>query len=162
MPGRPDFTDPQTGGKRRVTVSNRPEVREIGFSSGNQIASGDSEVREVFAPTGAIFRAIGIDIAAQPVANATTGTHRISVRPLNSAVALMRAEGSFDQALTFRGSEWNQADLNVARPTPTGQESVRSLRATENAGIAVKYVNETDAATDGFRFLTLVAEEESF
>jgi hypothetical protein len=167
MTGRPDFTTPGSGGSgQRVAVSNRPEVQVITASQTDDISAGGTELIDVFAPSGSVYRVKAMSIDIDPPGSATTGAHSIGMRSASaSALSSMKGKSEYSARLFFQYSYWENSSANGYPKPPTNEAQIMAIQnalATENQPLRFKYVNDTDVVQSNERKIKLVVEEESY
>lgn len=162
MPGRPDFSAAGSQGSGQVIATNsRPEVQDVMATTTGSVAAGNTEITEVYAPTGSVYNFLSAYFFVSPDATATTGTHQIKARPLDRFLSL-QGRSTFDTAIQFK-SGWQSAnDLQRPSTDAAAVHALSNLRATENAALSMRYINNTDAAQDNDRNMIFVVEEVSY
>lgn len=159
--GRPQFAQAGTfGGGQTVATTNRPELKAANLDQSTTVGSGDQENIEVYAPTGSIYRVVGMLIDIDGISGATS-YHRCELKSVGNSTILKGRSGATDP-VEFFGSTWQSA-TNVAQPgTGDCSGAVRCLRATESSPLTVFYYNGTDSSQSNSRRYRLTFEEESY
>lgn len=163
MPGRPDFSQAGTAGGGQVLATNpRPEVVEISADQTTSLASASSEVTEVYAPAGSVYNLQALQVQVDADGTATSGTHTFVVRPLD-AFGVLYGESNYNTEVRYQFGYWYTADVEANPTTEAAQEAIQSrLKATENSPLVVRYDNDTNAAQDNTRLITLIVDEVSY
>lgn len=162
MTGRPDFSQPGSSGSgQTVAVNARPELVHIDLTQTGSVASGGSESVDVFAPSGSMYTLDHMRVLVRADATATTGSHDVSVTPLNKLRALYGAS-TYNVDLAFGEGNWNSADSGQ-RPSgaEAQQRQMHHISGDENNPIRFVYDNESDAAQDNDREYEILAREDS-
>lgn len=163
MPGRPPWSQPGTeGGGQTVATQERPEVSSVIESSSTQLASGDRENFNFYAPAGSIYRVKAMKLDCAVPSGAANGSHRFTVRPLGQMISLW-GESDYTERVQWEYSHWYYANYKKLPPDGSAAiEQLNQLVATENSPIEVEYVNNLDVATSQNRRIQFVFEEMSY
>lgn len=163
MPGRPDFSQPGTkGASETVAVQERPEIKDITAHGSGDIASGDTEVQEVYAPTGKVYDLVAWDFHVDGIGSATSGNHLCILRTVGD-IAQLRGNSNYDTRVRWFAGYWKTANVDKEPPDhATAKTTVQAVQATENAPIKVEYRNQTDATQTDTRNIYLVVEETGY
>lgn len=163
MAGRPDFSTPGTmGSGQTIAVSNRPELRTVDATQTGTLASGETEVTEVYAPTGSIYDSFNIFVRVDNPSSAASGNHYVYVETSGNVRSLF---GKSDYAtwVRFQHSAWMDANLEV---WPTDEAAamlaVGALKASENQPVRFSYNNQTDVEQPNDRIYKIAVEEQQY
>jgi len=163
MPGRPDFSIQRSqGDPAPVATSNRKPPNSQDVSQTDSVASGSTEVTEVYAPTGKVWDCRHLRMEVQNDSDATTGGHTLSVASYDgtSSYTWVFAKSNYNTKLSWWGYEWQVADKNKYPASTQSQvKAVEMLKASENIGIRFEYSNSTDVAQENERKLQFLVEE---
>lgn len=160
--GRPDFSAPGTQGSGQVVaVSDRPEIKSLNASNGGTVASGNTEVTEIYAPTGSTYTVRSLELVVTADIDATTGSHRWDIRPMGHIGTLL-GKSNYNTSLVFVRNHWETADLKDQPPTGETVAAVQALKATENSPLQIRYDNDTDVAQENDRKIKAIVEEASY
>lgn len=162
MPGRPDFSNPGTQGSgQAMAVQNRPTISNVSSTQTTSVASSTTETVDIYAPSGATYRVLNMQLKVPADATATTGTHEIGVKPFG-AFDVMWGESTYAADVWFTRSHWFSADSQTMPASEDATiDAMASLGATENGALQIYYRNSTDAAQDNNREYTFMFEEVS-
>lgn len=163
MPGRPPWSQPGTqGGGQTVAVNNRPEIIGKHYEQSANLAPGAAEETAIFAPSNSVWKFRSAYIFVPAPESATTGSHQYEVRTTQGIMPL-KGTSTYDTACVFHGLTWTAANSSKKPTTESAQEgAVRSLMATENQPVKVKYVNETDVTQSKKRKQNIAVEEVTY
>lgn len=163
MPGRPDFSQSGTaGGGQTVAVTERPEIIDNDVTKTANVAAGDVERVEFYAPTGAVWEAQNLYLDAPSDGDAASGDHRFTVQSA-SGFTVTRGVSNYTEAVRFSLSHWKAASNSSSPSSDEAQLlAVQGLIATENKPIAVRYVNKMDVAQEKTREYRLPVKEVSY
>lgn len=162
--GRPQFATPGTGANtgEKVAGVDRPDILKKDLTQTGSVASGNTENTDLTAPGGSIYILRNLLIIVNSDSDATSGTHYMQVRMLNTSVEAIKGESNYNTNLTFNNSVWASADVTQRPGTASGQvQAIQSLTATDSKPITFKYTNNTDAAMENDRQIVAIVEERN-
>lgn len=126
------------------------------------MTSGGLDTVEIFAPEGSVYTIVAMRLSVPSIDSATSGDHRIFVRPVDH-VRAYEGKASFDGGIFFTDNHWKYAGLEMSPSNDAAAvANIRSLKATENSPLVIKYQNNTDTAHSQEREIRFVVEEESY
>lgn len=162
MPGGKPWHQRGTGGSgETVAVTERPEIATIDATQTGSVTAGTTETVEIYAPTGAVYRPVALNINIVADATWTTGDHYVIVRTAGDLNAML-GKSTYAADVRFQYGEW-ETDDSGQPATSAGQQAVLSnLKATEKSPIKLRYKNNGDAAQDNDRKYSFSFEEVSY
>lgn len=159
--GRPQFAASGTkAGGDRVAGTDRPDVKEHGVTNTSNLAAGVSESVDIYSPQDTIWRVRGAKLNVNNDADATTGSHQITV--LSFGVAMLQGRSNYTNRVTLNKMEWESASQS-SRPNSAAAvgQSIRSLRCDFDSALSIRYTNDMDVAQENSRDYNIVIEEAS-
>lgn len=159
-PGSDISREYQKGAAPDVRVRPYEAVKFLGLDSSTTVLSGGgAETITVTAPTGKIYRGVGLLLNVSSPGG-TTGYHRFQVTSESQGIGMLQGKSAYSDSIVFREGVWVTAS-SVARPPDTAspQLAVNSLIADDTNGINIMYVNNTDADQTNTRTIRLIVKE---
>lgn len=167
MPGRPDFSQEGTqGGGQHIATQNRPNLHLKDFTQTGNVAAGNTERVEIYAPTGSIYQFGGMRLKHVLEGTEASGKHSFRIYSMDDAsggLSVLLGESGYTTDLGYYWSDWQKAD---SRTLPSNvqalQKAVQSLMASDAQPVAIEYTNDTDVTQTKDRQIRFTIQEESF
>ncbi|WP_430639196.1 hypothetical protein [Haloferax volcanii] len=173
MPGRPPWSTPGTrdGNERvasEITTFKQLDTKRKTYNQTGDVAIGEEESVQIYAPSGAIWRVVGVSVHIYPPENssgtaATSGDHTLYFRNLGGEwyEAALEGKSHYDSPLRLANGNWYNADKKQ-KPNDGGAQlaQMRSFRLTSDDPLTVSYRNDTDVTQTQTRNIALAVIEE--
>jgi len=121
-------------------------IEAVNATQTGTVEANTTEYTVVTPPSGYLYVLLCVYIWIEPPDNATTGRHECSITTENIRTDFTKGESYYDEIVSYDEGSWEYADYEQ-EPASTAAQALmgRSLRASEDNGITLRYENKTDA-----------------
>lgn len=161
--GKPWATRGTRGSEETLAVNDRPEFETKDVTQTSDVASGGTEVVEVYAPTDSLYRLLWMDVKVQPPGSATANDHRMEVKPADPGPQGLIGFSDYQTKIEFNNRVWQSANSYQQPSNEAAQgANVAALRASNSLPLTFKYSNNTDVTQSNQRRIRLVLERSDY
>lgn len=163
MAGGPPWSQRGTnGGGQTVAINDRPAIKQVDKDQSGDVGQGNTEVVDIFAPSGSLYKVSSMFLKAPADADWTSGSHDFRVISTQGQ-KVMLGKSTYQDRLEWNFSNWIKA---TSSKTPSDNAAtlmaLHNVKATESESIRVKYNNNADAAQENTRNIRFEFEEVTY
>jgi hypothetical protein len=127
------------------------------------IAAGNQEDTEIYAPTDATYTILGMSIGVDADADWTSGSHKINLRGAGDLFTQMKGQSDYQTNIVWHKAEWETANQNPQPSDPTAAVlALHRVMATDSTPMRFRYYNDADAPQEMSRSLEVAFERRDF